>query len=112
MFTQFSRAPSRSRSRSKDELLYISENEGDNEKTKRLKREMRGAQVEQQKFSEFAWLHFKDDLHRLPALEEVTEEAEQDEEVDKELVDQAKKMIEILNEKKNLRSAISQKEIS
>jgi len=42
----------------------------------------------------------------------VTEEAEQDEEVDKELVDQAKKMIEILNEKKNLRSAISQKEIS
>jgi len=90
------RAPSRSRSRSKDELLYISENEGDNEKTKRLKREMRGAQ---------------DDLHRLPALEEVTEEAEQDEEVDKELVDQAKKMIEILNEKKNLRSAISQKEI-
>jgi len=54
VFTQFSRAPSRSRSRSKDELLYISENEGDNEKTKRLKREMRGAQVEQQKFSEFA----------------------------------------------------------
>ena len=42
----------------------------------------------------------------------MTEEAEQDEEVDKELVDQAKKMIEVLNEKKNLRSAISQKEIS
>ena len=42
----------------------------------------------------------------------MTEEAEQDEDVDKELVDQAKKMIEVLNEKKNLKSAISQKEIS
>ena len=42
----------------------------------------------------------------------MTEEAEQDEEVDKELVDQAKKMIGVLNEKKNLRSAISKKEIS
>ncbi|CAG5102815.1 Oidioi.mRNA.OKI2018_I69.chr1.g479.t2.cds [Oikopleura dioica] len=90
------RAPSRSRSRSKDELFYISENENDNEKTKRLKREMRGAQ---------------DDLNRLPVLEEVTEEAENDDEVDKELVDQAKKMIEVLNEKKNLRAAISKKEI-
>ncbi|CAG5102813.1 Oidioi.mRNA.OKI2018_I69.chr1.g479.t1.cds [Oikopleura dioica] len=89
-------APSRSRSRSKDELFYISENENDNEKTKRLKREMRGAQ---------------DDLNRLPVLEEVTEEAENDDEVDKELVDQAKKMIEVLNEKKNLRAAISKKEI-
>lgn len=54
----------------------------------------------------------QDDLNRLPVLEEVTEEAENDDEVDKELVDQAKKMIEVLNEKKNLRTAISKKEIS
>ena len=72
--------------------------DGDNDLTKKLKLEMQRAKV---------------DDERLPVLMEVTEEAEQSpEHVDEELMKKAKKLIEVLSEKKALNNAISKKEIA
>ena len=87
---------SSSRSAEKSFLQSIEDIEGDNGLTKKLKLEIRRAQV---------------DEDRLPILQEVSEEVEPNTEVDRDLKDKAKKLIDLLKTKHKLKDAISKKEI-
>jgi len=89
-----SRSRSITRSRSIDSIMdETDERTGDDGKTKMLKSEMKRAYQ---------------DNNRLPILVEVAESSDG---VDDELMEKAKRLIDLLTEKKNLKNAISQKEI-